>query len=180
MAQFELGKLQSTAGATALQEERTGFAAFVLRSLQRYTRCDWGDVDDEGIAINNRAIGPVAGRVFAVYRHSSNPEWKIWIITEADRNATTILLPEDYPRQEYLEQPAREPSMGRQIMTIRETATRYGFPEFCIRRLVKTGEIAVIMSGTRAYITSAEFERYLQEGAKRALPPKEVWRGLPK
>jgi len=126
MAHIELGTLQCSAGVTALQEERTGFAAYVLRSLQRYTRCDWGELDDEGIAMNNKAIGPTTKRVFAAYQHAGHPDWKIWIVTEADRSVTTILLPEEYPRQSTLEQPAREPITKRQLMTIRETAARYG------------------------------------------------------
>jgi len=180
MAQIELGTLQCSAGVTALQEERTGFAAYVLRSLQRYTRCDWGELDDEGIAMNDKAIGPAAKRVLAAYQHAGHPDWKIWIVTEADRSETIILLPEEYPRRSALEQSDREPTMKRQLMTIRETAARYGFPEFYLRRLVKTGEIAVFMSGTRAYITTSEMERYFQEGAKHATPQKTAWYELPK
>jgi hypothetical protein len=54
---------------------------------------DWGDVGPEDHAANVRAL--VEGtRLFSVYHSQTGV--KFWIITEADRGATTVLLPEDY------------------------------------------------------------------------------------
>jgi hypothetical protein len=65
----------------------------ILTALVRHFRCDWGDADDEDWESNNLALDE-GTRLFSVY-HSSNGV-KFWIITEADRSATTVLLPEDY------------------------------------------------------------------------------------
>ena len=68
-------------------------SAEIHQALQRHFSCDWGDCDPEDAAANDLAI--VEGtRLFSVY-HDSNGQ-KFWIITEADRSATTVLLLEDY------------------------------------------------------------------------------------
>ena len=67
---------------------------------------------------------------------------------------------------------------GRQVLTIRETAARYGFPEFAIRRLVKEGRLPVYKSGTRNYLTPAIFEKYLAEGAQCETPAPVQYIGL--
>jgi hypothetical protein len=65
----------------------------VLVALQRHSRGDWGDVCDEDWHANESAL--VNGsRLFSVYHHAQDT--KFWIITEADRSATTVLLPDDY------------------------------------------------------------------------------------
>lgn len=63
-----------------------------LLALERHQRGDWGDVCEEDRSANERAL-QTGLRLFSVY-HSAGR--KFWIITEADRSATTILLPEDY------------------------------------------------------------------------------------
>jgi len=61
--------------------------------LTRHLGGDWGDLCEEDIAANEQALA--AGlRLLSAYRTSRNR--KLWIITEADRSATTLLLPEDY------------------------------------------------------------------------------------
>jgi hypothetical protein len=62
-------------------------------ALGRHTRGDWGDVDEHDRQENERSVTHRL-RLFSVY-HDRN-KVKFWIITEADRSATTILLPEDY------------------------------------------------------------------------------------
>ena len=61
--------------------------------LDRHASGDWGDVDDEDKKLNDDDLIH-GGRVLSAY-HTSKGE-KIWIITEADRSVTTILLPEEY------------------------------------------------------------------------------------
>ena len=65
----------------------------VLEALRRHTRCDWGELCLEDIAVNNRALEE-GNRLLSAYQDSR--QVKFWIITEWDRSATTILLPEDY------------------------------------------------------------------------------------
>lgn len=65
----------------------------VQASLTRHSHGDWGDCNPEDARENDLAM--VQGfRLFSVY-HDRNGT-KFWIITEADRSATTILLPDDY------------------------------------------------------------------------------------
>ena len=65
----------------------------MLHALRRHARCDWGDLDDEDLAANNRAL--LEGtRLLSTYKSSAGI--KFWIITEADRSATTVLLPDEY------------------------------------------------------------------------------------
>lgn len=61
--------------------------------LVRHVTGDWFDMDHMGVMANHNAIED-GTRVFSVYALSDGT--KIWIITEADRSATTVLLPEEY------------------------------------------------------------------------------------
>jgi hypothetical protein len=62
-------------------------------SLARHANCDWGDVCEEDKESNDKAL-VYGGRLLSVYKDSTGK--KFWINTEADRKATTVLLPEDY------------------------------------------------------------------------------------
>ena len=88
MAQFPSGQIVIT--PTALN---TLSQTDVQTALVRHLRGDWGDVDEEDRRTNDQALTHGA-RLLAVY-HAANGT-KFWIITEADRPATTILLPSDY------------------------------------------------------------------------------------
>ena len=65
----------------------------ILNALSRHLQCDWGTLDPEDWESNEQALKH-GGRLFSAYY--SIQKIKFWIITEADRSATTILLPEDY------------------------------------------------------------------------------------
>ena len=65
----------------------------VFLSLTRHARCDWGECGANDAAENELSLSE-GFRLLSVY-HDRN-RVKFWIITEADRSATTILLPEDY------------------------------------------------------------------------------------
>ena len=61
--------------------------------LQRHVTGDWGDVPEEDRQSNEQAL--VHGdRLLSSYRIGES--LTVWIITEADRSATTLLLPDDY------------------------------------------------------------------------------------
>jgi hypothetical protein len=87
---FELGRLVQTPGAheamaTALHVP----AEFLLRHKQG----DWGELPSEDHAENERAVRE-GSRIFSAYR--TRRDAKLWVITEWDRSATTLLLPEEY------------------------------------------------------------------------------------
>lgn len=59
----------------------------------RHAKGDWGELCDTDKAENATALAN-GGRLFSVFHDRSKV--KFFILTEADRSATTILLPEDY------------------------------------------------------------------------------------
>lgn len=61
--------------------------------LERHKTGDWGDLDREDRQMNDLAV-KAGSRVLSAYDLTGGT--KIWVITEADRSATTILLPEEY------------------------------------------------------------------------------------
>ncbi|MES3030933.1 MAG: hypothetical protein V4697_00810 [Patescibacteria group bacterium] len=65
----------------------------ILHSLGHHVQGDWGQLDTEDLQSNERALKQ-GGRLFSQY--FSVQRIKFWIITEADRSVTTVLLPEDY------------------------------------------------------------------------------------
>ena len=94
MENFKTGTLLLTRGVSELAKVDDAFAQFVIRSyFQRYLYCDWGEMCDEDKALNNEALTS-NGRLFAAYEKEGLP--KIYIITEWDRSATTILFPDEY------------------------------------------------------------------------------------
>lgn len=88
---FPLGTIVSTAGALdALAAE--GAAPWAL--LQRHGSGDWGEIGGEDARENELAIQE-GFRILSAYT-LPRTRVKIWIITEADRSATTLLLPDEY------------------------------------------------------------------------------------
>jgi hypothetical protein len=82
-------------GATSMtaNAQRTLPPLSVIVAINRHARGDWGEVCEEDRQSNEDALTH-GGRLLSVYR---TPEGvKFWIITEADRSVTTVLLPEDY------------------------------------------------------------------------------------
>ncbi|HYE33242.1 MAG TPA: hypothetical protein VEH27_17575 [Methylomirabilota bacterium] len=85
---FALGTIVQTRGAQAeLSRDE------VLAALQRHVTGDWGNVCEEDRQTNNEAITS-GSRLLSSYTSKSGTDF--WIITEADRSTTTILLPEEY------------------------------------------------------------------------------------
>jgi hypothetical protein len=87
---FEPGRIVSTPGALrAMEEAGDNPASFLVRHLSG----DWGELDAHDTQENEFALAHGL-RLLSAYRLSDG--CKIWIITEADRSATTFLLPEEY------------------------------------------------------------------------------------
>jgi hypothetical protein len=88
-ALFGLGNIVATPGALDLLD-RTGTNAATV--LARHQRGDFGTVNAEDVRANRDAI--VNGsRILSAYLLATE---RLWIITEADRSSTTLLLPEEY------------------------------------------------------------------------------------
>ena len=64
----------------------------LLDYLQRHLSGDWGDVSGPDVYENEYALGHDL-RLLSSYKLKSGQ--RIWIITEADRSSTCILLPEE-------------------------------------------------------------------------------------
>lgn len=63
------------------------------RALWRHLSGDWGEVCEDDRAANEQAL-KVGARLFSVYRNRYGVPF--WVITEADRSSTCVLLPEEY------------------------------------------------------------------------------------
>ena len=88
IAKFRVGIIYQTANARA----EVPFDDIVL-GIRRHQACDWGDVDADDRQRNDCALKK-GTRLVSVYRSSAGV--KFYIITEADRSLTTVLLPSDY------------------------------------------------------------------------------------
>lgn len=86
---FALGKVVSTPHALALAAKRQ---IDLLILLHRHQTGDWGELCEEDRVSNEDAL-LTHSRILSSYQIGQD---KIWIITEADRSLTTILLPDDY------------------------------------------------------------------------------------
>ena len=87
---FSLGQLVGTPGALeALAEVQKE----PLELLARHVSGDWGELEEEDRAENDFSVKNDL-RILSAYTLESGV--KVWVITEADRSATTILLPSEY------------------------------------------------------------------------------------
>ena len=87
---FELGHIRATPGAlNAIQQSGEDALSFFVRHVGG----DWGVVCAADKDANDRAL--IDGeRLVSAYLLNSGE--KIWLITEADRSASTVLLPDEY------------------------------------------------------------------------------------
>ncbi len=87
-ARFSLGRVLATRAAIAEIPPNE-----ILAALKRHERGDWGELTPEDAAANDQAL-TLGLRILSAYRSKTGT--KFWIITEADRTLTTVLLPSDY------------------------------------------------------------------------------------
>ncbi len=88
---FSLGQLVATPGALAALAKA---GQTPLEFLARHVRGDWGELTEEDRKENQLSLER-GFRLLSSYR-TNGGDTKLWVITEADRSATTILLPEEY------------------------------------------------------------------------------------
>ena len=85
-----LGRIVATPEALKAIEEAGQSPAELLN---RHRQGDWGEVDGNDWALNDEALEE-GTRILSAYRTKAHV--RIWIITEADRSSTCLLLPEEY------------------------------------------------------------------------------------
>lgn len=90
---FSLGQMILTAGVNDRVADDESFSKFVTGSLGRHARGDWGNLSADDVKENEYSIDRHL-RLLSAYEQEDSP--KIWIITEADRSATTVLFPAEY------------------------------------------------------------------------------------
>ena len=90
-ASFPLGHVVATPGA--LEAVRAN-GVDVVALIRRHTSGDWGDLGRDDALANDLALDPACpARVLSAYETRGG---RLWVITEADRSATTVLLPSEY------------------------------------------------------------------------------------
>lgn len=85
---FELGRTVITPRALQCLD-----SADVQSGIARHIAGDWGECSPTDWQENDFALSRQL-RLFSVYRDRHGTTF--WVITEADRSVTTVLLPDDY------------------------------------------------------------------------------------
>jgi hypothetical protein len=85
---FPLGQVVATPNALSQLADED-----IRNALRRHAAGDWGDCDAADWRENELSLRE-GFRLFSVYHSIAGA--KFWVITEADRSATTVLMPEDY------------------------------------------------------------------------------------
>lgn len=83
-----LGRLMATPNALRHVDESD-----IFEGLRRHAGTDWGELDPQDLSENDLAL-KAGNRILSAY--TTGAGIRFWIITESDRSATTVLLPEDY------------------------------------------------------------------------------------
>jgi hypothetical protein len=89
-AKFPFGAVVATQGAAAALQQA---GEHPFRYLQRHAHGDWGELDADDVQENEFSL-TYGLRLLSAYSLADGT--RIWIITEADRSVTTILLPSEY------------------------------------------------------------------------------------
>ena len=96
---IEMGSLFMTATIAQVVQNDQPFSRFVHGSIGRHIYRDWGDCGHHDTEVNNDALVN-GGRIISVYNLPDHiridGQTRIWIITEASREYTTVLFPSDY------------------------------------------------------------------------------------
>ncbi len=87
---FPLGQIVATPGALAALETAGQDGREFLR---RHVCGDWGDLSEEDRKENDFSVTRSL-RILSVYQLTTSE--RLWVITEADRSSTTLLLPSEY------------------------------------------------------------------------------------
>lgn len=89
MALFSVGQVVATPGAIEVCEANN---IQPLELVRKHAGGDWGVLSKQDVQANQNGVA-YGGRIFSSYPAGNG---KIWVITEADRSSTCLLLPADY------------------------------------------------------------------------------------
>ena len=87
---FSLGRVVATPGALEALKESGEMPRLYL---DRHVSGDWGELDRQDKLANTRAL-KAGDRLLSSYKTARGT--KLWVITEADRSSTCLLLPDEY------------------------------------------------------------------------------------
>ena len=95
---FKIGKIRISDGIRQIIKNNSKFEHDVLSCLIRHKFSDWGELSDYDKSKNDLSVqyelsGLQTTRILSEYHLTDEI---IWVITEADRSFTTVLLPEEY------------------------------------------------------------------------------------
>lgn len=99
MSLFKTGQVVTTPGIASIIDASEAARKIVKECLRRHCSGDWGDMSDDDKELNQLSLdeekekGRTCESLFSMYETDFGC---IYIITECDRSATTILLPEEY------------------------------------------------------------------------------------
>lgn len=94
---FDPGQMMITAGINTRCMRDPLFQQFVMASCCRHLQGDWGDLEyEEDRKANDAALKEGDFRIMSAYNYGDDPKETIWIITEWDHSATTVLFPSEY------------------------------------------------------------------------------------
>ena len=90
---MKLGKTVMTRGISNKIADNEQFAKQVTYFMGLYITGDWGDTSEDDKEMNDENLKSGTGSLMGAYETC---EGRIWIMTEHDRSATTILFPSEY------------------------------------------------------------------------------------
>lgn len=90
---MKYGRWVMTRGINDTVANDENFAKQITSAIARYRNNDWGDLCDEDKQLNDDAVMRNDDRILAAYKTDKG---KVYIITEWDRSATTILFANEY------------------------------------------------------------------------------------
>lgn len=91
---IKTGKIYFTRSIYNLMNTDKLFGQFIVNSLKKYLSCDWGNTCEEDSILNDHAQEN-GDRIVALYIDPVSKK-EIFIITESDCSATTILFTSEY------------------------------------------------------------------------------------
>jgi len=90
LARFHLGRTVATPGALSALEEAAASPGIFIK---RHVTGDWGELDDQDRQENEFSV---EHGFWLLSSYTLSNGGRIWIITEADRGSTALLLPSEY------------------------------------------------------------------------------------
>ena len=96
-----MNKFNFTRACVATQAAQAACPDARMRQLlHRHFEGDWGELSDADVQANEYALKRGGDKLMSAFRIDQSKSYagdnRVWIITDADRETTTVLLPEDY------------------------------------------------------------------------------------